>query len=110
MQALRTTRDRWRRPMAKQAVVMRKGQAKALNVMGGKVSFLCESGQTGNAWSAMVCTLPKDSGPPPHDHPWDEAYYVLEGQLRFMIDGREQVYGAGDFLYAPAGLLHGFRG
>ena len=96
--------------MAKQAMAMRKGEAKLLNVMGAEVRFLCESGDTGNAWSIMEGTLPKDSGPPPHDHPWDEAYYILEGDVRFVIDGKPQMYHAGDFVYAPAGTLHGFQG
>jgi quercetin dioxygenase-like cupin family protein len=96
--------------MAKQAMAVHSGEAKALNVMGGQVRFLCESGDTGNAWSIMECSLPKDSGPPPHDHPWDEAYYILEGELRFVIDGKAQTYRAGDFVYAPAGTLHGFQG
>jgi quercetin dioxygenase-like cupin family protein len=55
-------------------------------------------------------TLPKHAGPPSHDHPWDEAYYVIEGEVRFGMDGREVLAKAGDFLYAPGGTLHSFQG
>jgi quercetin dioxygenase-like cupin family protein len=81
-----------------------------LRVMGAEVRFLCAADKTDNTWSLMEVALPKHSGPPPHHHPWDEAYYVLEGDVRFFLDGREQLVKAGDFLYAPAGTLHGFQG
>lgn len=96
--------------MKKQAVVMRQGEGEALSVMGAGVRFLCPAEKTGNSWSMMEVTLPKHAGPPSHDHPWDEAYYVIEGEVRFGLDGREVLAKAGDFLYAPGGTLHSFEG
>jgi quercetin dioxygenase-like cupin family protein len=96
--------------MAKQIVVVKDGAGEALNVMGAAVKFLCTGDKTGRAWSLMEVTRPKRAGPPPHRHPWDEAYYVTAGEVRFSIDGREQVFRAGDFVYAPANTLHGFQG
>jgi quercetin dioxygenase-like cupin family protein len=94
--------------MKKRPVVVASGAAGAMSVMGGQVSFLCRGEHTGGVWSLLETSLPKGSGPPPHDHPWDECYYVVEGQVRFTIEGREQLVGAGDFIYTPAGTLHGF--
>jgi quercetin dioxygenase-like cupin family protein len=96
--------------MTKQAVVMKHGQAEELNVMGAAVRFLCGGDKTDKAWSLMEVELPERAGPPPHDHPWDEAYYVVAGEVRFQLDGREQVFKAGDFIYAPGGTVHGFQG
>jgi mannose-6-phosphate isomerase-like protein (cupin superfamily) len=50
------------------------------------------------------------SAPPPHEHPWDEAYYVLEGSTRFQVGDRHLEVHQGDFLYAPAGTVHAFVG
>jgi quercetin dioxygenase-like cupin family protein len=58
----------------------------------------------------METTLPKDAGPPPHEHPWDEAYYVIEGEVNFSLAGERRTVKAGDFIYAPGGTLHGFQG
>jgi quercetin dioxygenase-like cupin family protein len=58
----------------------------------------------------MECAAPRDVGPPPHHHSWDEAYYVLEGHVRFSIDGRDLVLGAGEFVHIPGGTVHGFKG
>src|SRR5690349_5663549 len=71
----------------REPVTMRRGEGEALNVMGAQVRFLCGAEKTGEAWSLMEVVLPKDSGPPPHHHPWDEAYYVVEGRLSFEIAG-----------------------
>lgn len=96
--------------MSKQKVVMKQGEGVPLHVMGAKVRFLCEAEKTDHAWSLMEVTLPPRSGPPPHHHAWDEAYYVVEGEVRFIVDGREQLVKSGDFLYAPGGTVHGFQG
>jgi len=96
--------------VSNQAMVVKQGEGETLKVMGAGVRFLCDSGQTGHAWSLMETTLPKDSGPPLHEHPWDEAYYVVEGQVRFMLGAETKVVGAGDFIYAPSGTPHGFHG
>ncbi|WP_448208087.1 cupin domain-containing protein [Azospirillum sp. sgz302134] len=96
--------------MSKQAVVVKQGEGEALSVLGTQVRFLCEAERTDHSFSIMEVTLPKDQGPPPHDHPWDEAYYILDGQVWFLVGEEAQVYGRGDFLYAPAGVLHAFKG
>lgn len=96
--------------MSKQMVVVKRGEGEALRVMGADVRFLCAADKTDKAWSLMEVVLPKHSGPPPHDHPWDEAYYVVEGEVRFFLGGQERLVKAGDFIYAPGGTLHGFHG
>ncbi len=96
--------------MDKQAMMVRQGEGEQLRVMGAGVRFLCASDQTGHAWSMMETTLPKDSGPPPHQHPWDEAYYVIAGEVNFMLPAGSRTAKAGDFIYAPGGTLHGFQG
>jgi quercetin dioxygenase-like cupin family protein len=58
----------------------------------------------------MEVTLPLHSGPPPHHHSWDEAYFVTEGSVEFSVG--EKCFSAtkGDFVYTPGGVPHGFRG
>jgi quercetin dioxygenase-like cupin family protein len=91
-------------------VVLRRGDAEALGVLGSQMTFLCRGDQTGHAWSVAECAAPRDVGPPPHHHTWDESYYVLEGEVVFTIDGGEQLVKTGDFVYVPGGVSHGFRG
>jgi len=95
--------------MSKQAVVVRSGEGEKLAVTGGEVRLLCEADKTDRKWSVLECVLPEKSGPPPHEHPWDEAYYIVDGEVRFTLGDKDLHVKAGDFLYAPSGTLHGFQ-
>jgi quercetin dioxygenase-like cupin family protein len=96
--------------MNKQPVVVRSGDAEALSVTGAEVRLLCEGETTGQAWSVSECTAPENSGPPPHQHPWDEGYYILEGEVRFTLGEQQTVAKRGDFVYVPGGTVHAFQG
>jgi quercetin dioxygenase-like cupin family protein len=96
--------------VSKQVVVMKLGQAESLAVMGSQIRLLCDGARTGDAWSLMHVTIPRDSGPPPHHHEWDEAYFITDGALRFVVDGRIVVAEAGDFVFIPGNTVHGFHG
>jgi mannose-6-phosphate isomerase-like protein (cupin superfamily) len=39
----------------------------------------------------------------------DDAFYILEGELTFMIGGEEAAAPPGTFVLAPPGVEHGFR-
>jgi mannose-6-phosphate isomerase-like protein (cupin superfamily) len=45
----------------------------------------------------------------PHDHPFEEAYLVLEGDVVAEIDGERLPLGAGAFVWTGAGCSHSFR-
>jgi len=96
--------------MAKAAVMLKQGEGEKLEVMGAQVRFLCQPDKTDRGWSLMETVLPFNAGPPLHEHPWDEAYYVVDGDVRFTLGDKTTVFGAGDFIYAPAGTLHAFQG
>lgn len=44
--------------------------------------------------------------PKPHQHPNEQIVYILEGQIRFHIDGESIVLGAGQLLVVPANTMH----
>ena len=96
--------------MPKQPLVQSHSNIQPLQVLGTEVRFLCEPEQTDRAFSMMEVTLPQGAGPPPHHHDWDEAYYIADGLVQFNIDGTQREVGRGDFIYAPAGTIHGFSG
>lgn len=58
----------------------------------------------------MESVIPTNAGPPPHQHPWDEAYFILEGEVEFQVGTHCERVRAGDFLYAPSNTVHAFRG
>jgi quercetin dioxygenase-like cupin family protein len=65
-----------------------------------------EQAQTG----AFEMLVPSASNvPPPHSHAHNEEYlYVLEGRLRYSVEGEVRDLGAGESAYTPRGAVHGF--
>jgi quercetin dioxygenase-like cupin family protein len=61
------------------------------------------SGRVGIVESVMP---PHASGPPLHRHDFDEAFYVLAGELTFALDGELVTVGAGELAFAPGGVPH----
>jgi hypothetical protein len=48
-------------------------------------------------------------GPPPHTHPGAESVYVLDGRIRYHIEGRTHEGGPGSVFHVPAGKLENFE-
>jgi mannose-6-phosphate isomerase-like protein (cupin superfamily) len=55
-------------------------------------------------------SLPPGFASPYHrHHNEDEAFYVLEGQVRFVCDGEWMDAGPGTWVYGPREIPHGFK-
>ena len=92
------------------ATIVKAGERAPLNILGMPLRMLCEAKETGGAWSLFEEDVPLGMGPPPHRHDWDEAYYILDGEIDFEIDGQPVRSAAGDFNYLPRNTVHGFKG
>jgi quercetin dioxygenase-like cupin family protein len=96
--------------MNQQPLIVKRTDGEVLRVMGSEVKFVCRGDRTNSAWSLIECAAPKEVGPPPHHHAWDEAYFITAGEVRFSIDGAPLTLRTGDFILIPAGCVHGFAG
>ena len=92
------------------ATIVKAGDRKPLNVLGMPLTMLCEASETNGNWSLFEEEVPLGMGPPAHRHDWDEAYYILDGQVDFVIDGETISSARGDFNHLPRGTVHGFKG
>lgn len=53
---------------------------------------------------------PLGGGPPAHHHnSYDEAFYVLEGEMEFCVDDVTAPVAAGSLAWVPRGATHAFR-
>lgn len=43
-----------------------------------------------------------------HDHPFEEAYFFLDGEIEAELEGRAHTIRAGDVVFAGVGATHGF--
>jgi len=57
----------------------------------------------------MSVVAPHEATHPPHSHPEDEIFFVLEGKAEFYLDGKTKVAGAYATFYCPSYSKHGIR-
>jgi quercetin dioxygenase-like cupin family protein len=86
------------------------GEGQRHEARGSVMHFKAMSQTTNGRLSLMERTLPPGGRmPPPHAHVGnEEAYFVLGGQVTFVLNGSEQTYGPETFVLVPAGTGHTF--
>jgi quercetin dioxygenase-like cupin family protein len=68
---------------------------------------LLRSEQSGDEVAIIRVSVPGGwEGPPLHHHDFDEAFYVLEGELTFQLGDELATAGAGEVVFAPRGSHH----
>ena len=80
----------------------------SLKVVGEEITVLADGAQTGS-YEIFRQAGPEGSGPPPHHHPWDEAFYVISGTVDFGIESEEHHALPGTLVHIPGGSMHWFR-
>lgn len=55
-------------------------KSRRINVLGVELEWKLRSGDTLNQYCVLGATVPPGVGIPPHQHPQQEAFFVLEGQ------------------------------
>ena len=83
---------------------------RSLRVLGEVVTYKITSERTGGAYSLFEVLTHPGGGPLPHvQHREDEAFWVLEGEYEFLVEGRILQMPAGSLLYVPKGNLHAHK-
>lgn len=87
------------------AVVVRPGGGHHV----GNVEFLARSRDTPRFNLGVITKQPHSDGPPIHLHEEeDDSFYVLEGEITFVVEDDELVAGPGTFVLVPPGVRHTF--
>jgi quercetin dioxygenase-like cupin family protein len=65
------------------------------------------SEETGGHVSVTEIVLPpRSAGPPLHTHDFDEAFYILAGELLFQVEDAQLTKAAGEASFAPRNVAH----
>ncbi len=93
------------------SVVLGKGEGTTIQgPAGGPLTFKVRGAQTEGALTAFENVIAPGDGPPLHTHEREgESWYVIEGSLRFKLDGEIRQAPAGSFVYVPPGVPHCFQ-
>jgi quercetin dioxygenase-like cupin family protein len=76
-----------------------------LTAVGDTIEVLATGGQ----FEVFCVSGPSQSGPPPHSHPWREAYFGIDGEIEVMAGDVTMILMPGQFLSAESGMLHSYR-
>ena len=85
-------------------------RARKFNVLNILMDFHAFPSEVDGKYCLVECVVPVGAGAPPNHHAGEtEAFYILEGQVGFMIQGEERLAKAGDFVPIPDGAVHAFQ-
>lgn len=88
-------------------IVMSGDRSAALTVVGTNVTVLVSDTDSRDQRITLQ-SGDEGTGPPPHNHDWDESFYVTKGQVQFTCSGQTTMCVAGTLVHVPAGTVHAF--
>ena len=73
----------------------------------GRLTVKAGGAEAGHAFAQLETDDPRGSAPPRHvHHNEDETFYVLEGEVTFLVGDERIEVGAGDYVFAPREIPH----
>ena len=93
------------------AIVVAPGDGVSLQgPVGGPLLLALRGSQTGGRVTALENIVAPGEGPPLHTHDeQDEIWFVVEGDLRFRLEGDVVAAPAGSWAFVPRGTAHCFQ-
>ena len=93
-----------------EALVSGRGEGRPVHVLGAELTIKISSRDTNGAFTVFEGHTPPLEGPPLHRHrDHDEWWYIVQGEYRFEVDGKEIHATAGATVFAPRGSSHTFQ-
>ncbi len=96
--------------MTHKATLRTPAEGRTIAVVGDVYRFLATGEDTNGKYAMWEAIVPPGGGPPPHVHSREEeSFYILEGEITFMIGDERVVATAGMFANMPVGTPHSFK-
>ncbi len=96
--------------MSNPPTIRKPNEGRTIAVVGDVYRFLVTGDETNGKCAMWEAIVPPGGGPPPHIHSREEeAFYILEGEITFTVNGEKVVAKAGTFANMPVGTPHSFK-
>ncbi|KJZ62929.1 cupin domain-containing protein [Pseudomonas fluorescens] len=79
-----------------------------VNVVGEAITILA-GGDLSKPFEMHIQEGVLGGGPPLHFHPWDEAFYVIDGQVEVTVAGKVTTVSPGGYVHIPGGTIHAYK-
>jgi len=82
-----------------------------LIVLTDLIKVLLSNTETANQYAVFEENVPPLGGPPPHLHPDEEIFYIVEGEFEFILNDIQNAFRAlaGSVVHVPSNTLHTFK-
>jgi quercetin dioxygenase-like cupin family protein len=84
-----------------------------VEILGIELEWKLRRNDTIDQYCVLAATMPPGSGVPLHQHPQQEAFFILEGRAEFAVEnGTALVWkevNPGDVINIPPDAVHGFQ-
>jgi len=96
--------------MSHQPTIRKPDEGRTIAVVGDVYRFMATGEDTNGKYAMWEAIVPPGGGPPPHVHSREEeGFYILAGEITFIIGEQRVVATAGMFANMPVGTPHSFR-
>src|ERR1700685_4018941 len=89
------------------------GRNDRVEVLGIELEWKLRRNDTVDQYCVLAATMPPGAGVPLHQHPQQEAFFILEGEPEFAVENGAglawKTVKPGDLVNIPSDALHGFR-
>jgi mannose-6-phosphate isomerase-like protein (cupin superfamily) len=93
-----------------ETIVRHRNEGRTTWFLNGLMTTKAEHAETGGAYCLMEHLLTAAANPPMHvQTDEEEAFYVLDGEIEFEVDGVVASAAPGTFALVPRGAVHTFR-
>ena len=90
--------------------IVESSSCNTLHAFGDEVLIHLSGADTGGKFCMFTITSPPGGGPPPHYHEnEDEWFFLMAGDIEFLIDGKWVRGNEGATVFMPRGSIHTFR-
>lgn len=75
------------------------------------IKVMVSNADTGNRYAIFEEHVPPLGGPPPHTHPDEEVFYILEGEFEFVLNDLANPFKVfpGSVVHVPSQAIHAFK-
>lgn len=86
-------------------------QGEELLIFTNLIRLLVPQAATNHQYAVFEENVPPLGGPPPHMHPDEEVFYILEGEFEFILNDLSTPFRAeaGSVVHVPSNALHTFK-
>ncbi|MCF2150452.1 cupin domain-containing protein [Desmonostoc muscorum LEGE 12446] len=90
-------------------IILTPGEGHQFSILGGHFTTKATGEETNGAWTVYEITDTQENGPPLHTHPWEEAFYILEGEIDIQVGTETILASPGSFVNIPHNAPHAFK-